>query len=452
MSFSYHQLLAQSSGLKTHFQASSWVIAVSGGLDSMCLLHSLVLLSQSALCPPLRVLHVNHGLHLKAAQWQQQVEEQCMRYGVQCISLQATLCPQQKRQVGLEAAARNARYDLFNQHLHIGEVLLLGQHADDQTETLFLRLLRGAGVAGLRAMPQERMLGLGILVRPLLHVRQSHLYGYAKQYHLTWCEDPSNQNTNFDRNYLRHQVLPSLRKRWSAIDQRVAAVTAVMADTQILLDEMAAADFDLIVKSTQVGECLPSSNLRLLSRARRHNLLRYWFSRNNVPMPDYAAMQRIDKDFLDSAIDAQPYLQLGDWCLRRNQGYLLLMLESPSPSREADPCGFVIDHQMMMSGSIAWSDGLLCLKKTQAVGLALASGDVLMRRFRVGGERCKPLGRMHSQSLKKLLQEAKVPAWERAKLPLFYLNGELAMVSNLWVCSGFEVGLDEPVWCWQETT
>lgn len=452
MSFSHHQLLTQSCGLKMHFQASRWLIAVSGGLDSMCLLHALVRLSQEVSCPALRVLHVNHGLHLKADQWQQKVEAQCQRYGVVCISQKAVLCAQQQRQLGLEATARNARYDIFKQQLRIGEVLLLGQHADDQTETLLLRLLRGAGVAGLRAMPQQRRLGLGALVRPLLYLRQSHLHEYASQYQLTWCEDPSNQDTHFDRNYLRHQVLPSLRQRWPALDQRVATVTAVMGDTQALLDEVAAADFTLMVKKTPVGECLPLSGLKVLSRARRHNLLRYWLGRNDVLMPDYAAMQRIDKDFLHSAIDAQPYLYLGHWCLRRDQGNLHLMPRSQNPSGEIDHWFCMLEKQMLLNGSIDLPDGMLCLKKTQTVGLALASGDLLMRRFRTGGERCKPLGRMHSQSLKKLLQEAKVPAWERDQLPLFYLNGELAMVANLWVSSGFEAGLGEPAWCWQEAT
>ena len=132
---------------------------------------------------------------------------------------------------------------------------MLGQHADDQSETLFLRLLRGAGVNGLRAMPQQRQLGLGCLVRPLLLVRQTDLYAYAQAHNLTWNEDPSNQNHDFDRNYLRHQVLPWLRNRWPALDQQVAKVTSLMTDTQVLLDEVAAIDFKLIHRETEIGGC-----------------------------------------------------------------------------------------------------------------------------------------------------------------------------------------------------
>jgi len=452
MSFSHYQLITDAAGLKAHLQASGWLIAVSGGLDSMCLLHALVLLQRDHHCPPLRVIHINHGLQLQADQWQQDIEKKCQDYGLPCSSHKVTLCPQEQRQLGLEAAARNARYEIFKKHVQMGEVILLGQHADDQTETLFLRLLRGAGVAGLRAMPQQRTLGLGCLVRPLLYVRQTDLYDYAQSHHLDWCEDPSNQNTRFDRNYLRHQVMPLLRQRWPALDQRMATVASLMGDTQALLDEVASADLMLMRKETEVGECLPCAEIQDLSRARRHNLLRYWLDRHQVPMPSYVTMQTIDREFLYSALDGQPYLQLGDWCLRRNQGDLLLLRRSEQPNVVAMSWICDVELQALVSRSIDLPDGALCLKQGAKVGLALMEGDCLERRFRVGGERCRPLGRAHSQSLKKLLQETKVPAWERDQLPLFYVNGQLAMVADLWVNVGFEAALDAPSWCWQKGT
>ena len=452
MAFSHHQLVSRAGGLKVHLQASRWVLAVSGGLDSMCLLHALVKLQQDHHCPPLSVIHINHGLQLQADQWQQLVENQCQAYGLVCFSHKVVLCAQQRRQLGLEATARNARYEVFKQHLQPDEVLLLGQHADDQSETLFLRLLRGAGVAGLRAMPQQRKLGLGCLVRPLLSVRQTDLNDYAKAHGLTWCEDPSNQNSDFDRNYLRHQVMPLLRRRWPALDDRVATVASLMGDTQALLNEVAAADFVLMHKQTKFGECLPCAQIQALSRGRRYNLLRYWMGRQHVPMPDYATMQGIDREFLYSAADRQPHLQLGEWCLRRNQGNLLLMLQTEQSEGPAMGWNCKITLHMLQAGAIVLPEGKLGLTQGAKVGIVLTQGDYLERRFRVGGERCKPLGRVHSQSLKKLLQEIKVPAWERDQLPLFYVNGELAMVADLWVNSGFEVTSGGPTWHWRKTT
>lgn len=452
MSFSHHQLLTHPNGLKTHLQAQGWVVAVSGGLDSMCLLHCVVQLAQNCQCPWVRVLHVHHGLHLQADQWQQEVEAQCQRYGITCISQKVQISPSVEREKGLEAAARDARYHVFEQQLQAGEVLLLAQHADDQTETLFLRLLRGAGVAGLRAMPWQRPLGLGALVRPLLNVSQSDLHDYACQHQLTWCEDPSNENAHFDRNYLRHKVMPSVRDRWPSLNQRVATTVAVMGETQLLLDEVASNDLASIVNEMQVGKCLPLDQLKALGQARRHNLLRYWLSQNDVQALDYAAMQRLDKDFLYSEIDAQPYLQLGDWCLRRHQGHLHLVCAFKKQDSVLSPWVCVIQKHMLSGGAIALPDGLLRCKKSHPIGIALAQGDILKRCYRAGGERFKPSGRAHSQSLKKLLQEAKVPAWERDTLPLFYVNGELAMVADLWVVSGFETAMGSPAWGWQKAT
>jgi len=450
MAFTHHVLTTQTSGLKQHFQAAGWLVAVSGGLDSMVLLHALVQLSRSQQCPPIRVVHINHGLHADAHVWQQQVERQAQAYGLACATQNAVIDPLLKQKLGLEAAARDARYQFFEQQLGAGEVLLLAQHADDQSETLLLRLMRGAGVAGLRAMPQQRSLGLGCMLRPLVNVRQQALTDYANQHQLVWCDDPSNDNTRFDRNFLRHQVLPLLRQRWPTMDRRLATTAAVMGDTAQLLDEVAAADLYLLNKDSANSECLPAAALLALSKPRRHNLLRHWLALHKVPVLSHAAMQQVDDEVLTSADDAQPCLVFGAWSLRRNHGQLwlapyeghgnVLVFESWSTSiSQAD-----LDHGVMVlsAGQLDAGD--------YTVAIALAVGDHLELRGRVGGERCKPLGRVHSQSLKKLLQEAKVPAWERQHLPLFYVNGELAMVADLWVNAGFEPAFGQPAWGWQK--
>jgi len=450
MAFTHHVLTTQTSGLKPHFQAAGWLVAVSGGLDSMVLLHALVQLSQSQQCPPIRVAHVNHGLHTDACAWQQQVEQQAQAYGLACAIQNVVIDPLLKQKLGLEAAARDARYQFFEQQLGAGEVLLLAQHADDQSETMLLRLMRGAGVAGLRAMPQQRNLGMGCMLRPLINVRQQALADYANQHQLVWCDDPSNDDTRFDRNFLRHQVLPLLRQRWPAMDRRWATTALVMDDTTQLLDEVAAADLCLLNKGSANSECLPSGALLALSKPRRHNLLRHWLALHKVPVLSHAAMQRIDDEVLASADDAQPCLVFGAWSLRRNHGQLWLAPYAGHGSVMVfEPWSTTISQAHLDHGVMVLSAGQL---KTgdYTVAIALSVGDCLELRGRTGGERCKPLGRVHSQSLKKLLQEAKVPAWQRQHLPLFYVNGELAMVADLWVNAGFEPAFGQSAWGWQK--
>src|SRR5690606_31005852 len=121
-----------------------------------------------------------------------------------------------------ERAAREARYAAFASALEEGELLLTAQHRDDQAETLLFRLLRGSGVRGLSGMPESRVLGSGLLLRPLLAVGRAELEGWAAAHQLQWINDPSNQCLDHSRNYLRHQVVPVLQQRWPQASGNIA--------------------------------------------------------------------------------------------------------------------------------------------------------------------------------------------------------------------------------------
>lgn len=442
-------------GLKTsllekHSQASGFLIAVSGGLDSVCLLHFLVELSKNTSCPPIRALHINHGLHKNADRWARHVEALCADFDIPFISAKVVVSEDEKRRLGTEAAARECRYQVFEQYLNSNEILMLAQHGDDQVETLLLRMLRGAGVAGLQAMPLQRKLGLGWLYRPFLEISKRHLKKYAKDNELVWCEDPSNQDVQFDRNYLRHKIIPSLYKRWPSLPGQVSSMTKVMQETQSLLEELGASDLQQILTPNASGLQVSIKALRSLSRSRQNNVLRYWFSQNSVPMPSYMSLNHIHADFLQSAVDAQPQLAMGGWSLRRNGQCLVLIKDSQESHEPIAFFSLLIDAESLLSGHIKLPHGALIAAYDHGLGIALKEGDVLEQRARKGGERCKPIGRAHSQSLKKLLQEAKVPAWERANVPLFFVNGELAMVGNLWVNSGFSPSTNQPIWSFSQ--
>ncbi len=188
-------------------KAPAWHIAFSGGLDSTVLLH---LLASAEALPPLSAVHVHHGLQSAADTWPSHCQSICDRLGVPLRVMRVQVQPG----ASLERAARDARYRAFTEVIGAGEVLLTGQHRDDQAETLLFRLLRGAGVRGAAAMPVHRPLAGGHLVRPLLDVSRTELVAYADEHQLKWIEDPSNADMQFSRNYLRHRVIPTLTERW----------------------------------------------------------------------------------------------------------------------------------------------------------------------------------------------------------------------------------------------
>src|SRR5690606_18452433 len=178
---------------------------------------------------------------------------------------------------GLEDAAREARHKIFRQYIKKGDLLLTAHHADDQTETLLLRLLRGAGPRGLAAMARQRLLGEGAIFRPLLEFSRAQLETYARAEQLHWIDDESNLDLHYDRNFLRHKIIPQLQQRWPQLPKRVQQSADLCADSETLLTELAEGDLrQADMRPERVGHSINLAALRQWSVARRHNLLRYW--------------------------------------------------------------------------------------------------------------------------------------------------------------------------------
>lgn len=396
--------------------APSWCVALSGGLDSSVLLHLLADLRRHHDLPVLRALHVHHGLQVVADAWPAHCQRLCDSLGVEL-----QVCPVQVEEgASLEQSARNARYSAFIEALGAGDVLLTGQHRDDQAETLLLRLLRGAGLRGLSAMPVQRRLGAGELVRPLLEISRDQLLAYATEQGLQWIEDPSNGDTRFARNYLRHDVLPTLMARWPQAHRSLARSASHLAEARELLDEMAQQDLASVLETDEFSWLgLPSLDLRSLARlspARQRNALQYWL----VPytrLPDSDHWAGWD-DLRDARIDASPVWRLTDGELHRAgeriywlSGHWLAPLSEPAPW--VDP---LEPLPLPGNGSVSLT------------GSALPHG--LRVGYRQGGETLELAGRGR-RDLKRLLNERQVPSFARRRLPLLFAGERLVAVANL---------------------
>lgn len=410
-----------------------WWLALSGGLDSCALLHLLTVLRRDlpGPWPPLTALHVHHGLSPNADGWSGHCRRFCEGLGIDLVEERVVVVPTGE---GVEAAARRARYAVFERLLGAGELLLLAQHRDDQAETVLLRLLRGGGVTGAAAMPPSRALGRGALLRPLLAVGRDELEAYAHSNGLDWIDDESNADERYDRNYLRHRVLPLLRRRWPAAPTLLARFAAQAAETNTLLDELAAADLATCRGS---GDTLSVTACLALPPARRRHLLRQWLAGLGLPPPPRTRLQQIDA-VLSAAADAEPLVCWPGAEVRRYRDALYAMAPLPPLPNPAVVC----DWQPDGAGAPAGTGELL--------GVPGEGGLRADRRYQLrarrGGERCRPLGRAHSQSLKKLLQEAGVPPWWRDRLPLLWYGDELAAVADLWLCEGYRAIPGEAGW------
>ena len=405
--------------------APHWYIGYSGGVDSTVLLHLLRRWCDShAGAPPLSAIHVNHGLQAESDDWQVHCERVCRLLQVPLVCLRADVRAGSR---GLEAAARDARYRLFGAQLHTDDVLFLAHHADDQVETFFLRLLRGSGVQGLAAIPASRALGCGRLVRPLLQLPRHSLEDYANCHELHCVEDPSNSDIVQDRNFLRVEVLPLLARRWPGYRQTVVRASEHVAAAADQLAGMVPAPATLFSSMGDPGIAL--SHFQAASPQSPALVLRHWLLGQGLPPPDQASLAEFLRQLVQATEQSRPRLHCSAYTLQRyRDGVYLLPAITDALCAETLrlSCGEVVD--------LPASQGRFWLAPAAADGIRLEPADKLELVWRQGGERCRPLGRPGTASLKKLLQEYDVPPWWRERVPLLYLAGELLAVGDLWLC------------------
>ena len=394
-------------------------VAFSGGIDSTALL---------ALAAPLRrshqvrvrALHIHHGLQSAAEQWAEAAAASCrmLRLPLTVRRIQVA----RTRGDSPEAAARLARYAAFRDELAAGELLLLAQHQDDQLETVLLQLLRGAGPAGLAAMSTLAPCGAGQLVRPLLGVRRAQLEALVREQHLSWSEDPSNRAEHFDRNYLRHRVLPALLERWPAAAATVSRSAALMAEAQHGLEQAA----DALLAQALDGQALSVPILRRFSAAERRQVVRRYLHERDLPLPDQRRLLEITGAVLKARADAHTCLRYGEVEIHRFGAQLIARRRLPPLTANLLSWRWAAVPRLALAGA-----GELSFVPQGHGPIHLgALPEQLTVRFRQGGERF-PMPFGHG-SLKHLLQERRVPPWLRARVPLIYAGERLVAVADLW--------------------
>ena len=404
--------------------ASHWYLGFSGGVDSTALLHMLARWRRAnRTAPELTAIHINHGMQAAAGEWQAHCEWVCRMLRVPMIARQVEVQPGSE---GGEAAARRARYAVFEELLDDQALLFLGHHLDDQVETFFLRLLRGAGVQGLAGVPAERYLGGGRVLRPLLQVTRTQLEAYATERGLSWVEDPSNADTAMDRNFLRAEVLPLLGQRWPGYRRTVTRAAEHMAVAAATLTELLPAPET--VHSAMGDPGLPITALRG-KREDTAATLRAWLQSRSLQAPDQSPLEEFLRQLREADDEASPRLHCSAYTLQRYRAavYLLPGIETPG---ELEPLS-------LEPGAVGDVPGVgrLALEPAVGPGIALSPKETVTVTLRRGGERCRPADRSRGTSLKKLLQEADVPPWWRDRVPLVSLDDEMLAVGDLWLCA-----------------
>lgn len=403
-------------------------VAYSGGVDSHVLLALLARLHKERGGFRLRALHIDHGLQLDSVLWAEHAAEICSELGVPLV---VRKCEAESGSQGPEAAARRARYREFANALYESEHLLLAQHEDDQAETFLLQALRGSGPDGLSAMPAKRPFAKGALVRPLLACSQQSLIDCARQLGLDWIEDPSNQSSDFDRNYLRLEVMPLIRKRWPSAAQTLSRSSSRSAAASRVLITVARQDLESVKVSG--GQELSLSALQALPRERCYAAIRLWLREQSLPMPRLQDLIQVQTDLINAKYDSNGIVNVRDYQFRRYRDSLCLTLSAEN----AKPFLYVWKAPYA-DLFIAEIGKTLTRQECTRQGIRMPPEGEVTVKSRAGGELIQIGSPAFHKSVKKMLQESAVPPWRRNSIPLIYIGKTLAAVWQLAVAEEYK--------------
>ncbi len=448
MTASYsHSMDDDSSLLNEALAYDHWFIGFSGGLDSTALLMICVtfLARQNKAVPTLTAIHINHQVNPASNDWQAHCEAICLQLGVELLIKSITV---ERNGSGFEADARVGRYKAFNELMlrkdSQSKILLLGHHADDQAETLLLRLMRGTGLRGAAGIPKSRELSdSGVqLLRPLLAHPQVRLQQYVNEQGLIYLDDPSNKDQRFDRNFVRHSVLPMLLTRWPKAKELLTRFADHLRADIELLDDLAKVDLSYVGLSQHgYGESVSLEACGSLPLRRRSNLLRYWFSTHHLSMPSTALMIEVDRMLMTKSVDPRVDISYFQLCVYRDR----LFLANRAQLNQLQQC-LQEKHHWQLTEPLD-SDALSRLTAVRC------SGERLLKHGKYWVSNRKHISKVCyrgvNRSLKNVFQEHGVPVWLRDSYPIVYSSNKIAAIPGLLVADDF-ITVDgyQLVWSW----
>ena len=367
------------------------VIALSGGIDSVVLLHFL----NSHYPGNIRAVHINHNLSKHSKDWSLFCKELCHKQDIEFKSIDINI----KTSSNIEENARKKRYNSLKSELSKNEVLCTAHHQEDQSETFLLQLFRGSGVAGLASMPKMKSFADAFLYRPFLNISKQLIVDYATKYNLDWVEDDSNINLNFKRNLLRLEFIPKLESGFEGVIKNISRSAYHQSEALKLINDLAEIDiekFNLVINHKI--QVLP---LTELPERRVANVLRYYIAQRGFLMPSNKVLTELIS-VLRAKDDAKVILKWHLYEVRRYDNELYFFDGEPDRSNEDCPLFNKLKDQTNFT-----------------------------IRFRQDGQRVRLKGKKHSSSLKKILQSANIPPWERDKLRMYYINDTLVGMESI---------------------
>ncbi|MFW1953246.1 tRNA lysidine(34) synthetase TilS [Acinetobacter beijerinckii] len=401
-----HRVLAQTQ----HFpEQTQFLIGCSGGMDSMLLLYLM-----SEIFPHrTRAIYIDHQLQKVSDAWgtlvQKHAEDLNIPFILQKVSVDTG---------NLEQQARNARYQAFQQHLNVNDILVLAHHQQDQAETLLLRLFSGAGIHGLAAMrPMDIRQDLTIW-RPFLDLSRQQIQQWSQQIGFEYVTDPTNSDTHYDRAWCREVLWDVLEQRFPKMQLAIARTSYLMQDAAEILDDVLKSDYQKCVRFNR----LDLIELSELSDARQRQLLSVWIKGEDQYRPSYDMVQRIKNEVILAKPDAQATLHIHQHYYVRYQKKLYRLTHNELYAEKISPLSNSQLECHVLGQTIQVAAGKFKLE-SQKVGLSTQLlGKQLSLIKREGGEKIHLYGRVGHWPLKKAIQDAQILPWLRHTIQILVVD------------------------------
>ncbi|MFI8143864.1 tRNA lysidine(34) synthetase TilS [Acinetobacter sp. ABJ_C5_2] len=388
---------------------SSFLIGCSGGMDSMLLLH----LMAQIFPQKIRAIYIDHQLQEQSAEWGEFVASQSTNLNIPYII--------QKVQISdgnLEAQARQARYQAYQQHLQKNEILLLAHHQQDQAETAILRLLSGTGVDGLAAMQAIDYRANMTIWRPFLDLTREQIAFWTAQLEVKYIDDPMNYDTHYDRVWCREELWPFLTKRFPKMQQALSRTSYLMQDASEILEEVLKAD----LKHCGTAECLDLIKLLDLSSARQRQLLSAWMKGDGQYRPAFEMVERLKTEVIESKSDAQAALHWNQFYYVRYQNILYRLSKQVYLAETLNPVEAELEHTFKLEEKWQGASGsFYIVSKEIGLSHSLLNKELKIIR-RQGGEKVHLYGRVGQWPLKKAIQEAHILPWLRHTIQILVID------------------------------
>ena len=414
-------------------------VAASGGRDSTALLHCVARQAQ-ALGIGVVALHVHHGLMPQADAWLTQVKGQAKRWGADFLAQRLASRPAAGESI--EAWARRERYRALADMALAQQcsVVLLAHHRRDQAETWLLQALRGAGAAGLSAMPSEARRNGLLWCRPWLKQPRESIEAYVRRHRLRCVEDSSNTDPRFARNRLRLQVWPALTQAFGDAETSLAAAAVQAQEARTLALEVAAVD--LAAPCVWADGALHVPAWLQLSPARRVNALRVWLHQGLGQGVPASLVQRLMVELLrpmqgGAARTTGRWPALGQELQLHRQVLRVVPATPPrAPTAATLPVNTLpAQDAINLARAGRWPAqpwaGAFEVRRVRTGGVPAQLLQSVHLRQRVGGERFAARPGAVPRSLKKQYQAAGISPWQRQGPLLWTGDGRLLFVPGL---------------------